>query len=73
MPETFTSSTELLTMRDLVKILGVPRYRIAYAAEIYNIEPAIRAGMVKLYRPDQIASIKSALQRTAQRAGGGGQ
>ena len=55
------------TISDLSKLLGVRRHRLDYAVTEYGIEPAERAGIVRLWSSEQLPQIKSALDRISGR------
>jgi hypothetical protein len=60
--------TDLLTVKEIAAEKRVPWKRVAYAAATYGIEPARRAGMIKLFSRDQVPEIMSALRRVRARA-----
>jgi hypothetical protein len=65
------SDTDLLTVSEICRTLGIQRWRFIHAADAYRIEPARRAGIVRLYRRDQLTTIRAALERVARRRVGG--
>ena len=54
---------QLLTPGDLLRECKVTRAQLNYALSEYDITPQQRAGIVRLYRPDQLPTIKAALSR----------
>lgn len=62
-------SERLLTVRDLAKLTGKRFYHIRYAIDAFGIEPAEQVGTLRLFRPDQVAQVRDALQQIANRSG----
>ena len=61
-------STDLLTIGDIQRELpSYRRHQINYALEAYDIEPVQRAGIVRLWTPEQLDAIRAALVRTTGR------
>ena len=56
----------LLTVRELSQRLGYRMHQIKHAIDVHRIEPHQRAGIVKLFHPDQLAEIRAALTATAK-------
>jgi DNA-binding transcriptional MerR regulator len=54
---------KLLTIRDVARECGVRVHRAKYAIAENGIEPHQRAGNMRLFSPQQIPVIKSALSR----------
>lgn len=61
------NSPQFLTIRDVAKAVGVTQRRAGYAIDAYAIEPATRAGIVRLWTPDQLDTIRSAVKRIESR------
>lgn len=59
----------LLTVGDVARRIGVPRARVDYALDKAGIRERARAGILRLFSPDQIPVIEAALLtvRTRQR------
>jgi hypothetical protein len=57
----------LLTIGDVAAACGVKIHVARYAVAEYRIEPYQRVGIVRVWHPDQLPEIKSALQRIADR------
>ena len=53
--------TELLTTGQLARRLGVPRTRLDYALDRAGIQERGRAGIIRLFSPEQIHVIRAAL------------
>ena len=53
--------TSLLTVGDVARRLEVPRARIDYAVTKAGIQERGRAGILRLFSPDQLPVIKAAL------------
>ena len=67
-PTTANNETPpLMTMRDAARRIGVATHRLRYAIDEHAIEPKQRAGIIRLYGPDQLPAMKSALRRIAER------
>ncbi len=62
-----TASPQLLTVREVARALGVPIHRATYAIETYDIEPTQRAGIIRLYDPQKLETIRFAVRRIAAR------
>ena len=54
--------TPLLTMGRIAKQLGVARSRLDYAVSKVGIQERGRAGIIRLFSPDQIPSMRAALE-----------
>ncbi len=54
-----------LTLGDIARRLEVPIHRAKYAIEAHGIEPAMRAGITRLWEARDLATIKSAVDRVA--------
>lgn len=54
----------LLTLGQIARRLGEPTHRVKYAIERHQIEPIRRAGIIRMFSPDQLAQIEAALRRT---------
>ncbi len=67
---------ELMTIGDIARKLGIPRARLEYAVEKAGIQERGRAGILRLFSPDQVPVIEAALatvrSRTTQTVGRGG-
>ena len=61
--------SELLTLGQVARACGVAPHRVKYAVAEYRIEPRQRAGILRLWAPDQLAAVKAALSRIARRSG----
>ena len=55
----------LLTIGDVANAERVPKHKVAYAVEVYEIEPAQRAGIIRLFDDAGVAAIRAALRRIA--------
>ena len=53
--------TDLLTVGDVARKLGVPRARVDYALDKAGIRERARAGILRLFSPDQLPVIEAAL------------
>ena len=62
-----SSHTQLLTVGDLRRETGARHHQLNYALQEYEIEPVQRAGIIRLFHPDQLPMIKSALRRISGR------
>lgn len=63
-------ATTLLTLGDLARACGVRLHAMKYALATYDVRPAQRAGIVRLFSAAQLPHIQSVLRRIAQRRGG---
>ena len=61
----------LLTLADVARLLNERLNRVKYAVDEYRIEPRQRAGIIRLWHPDDVPAIRAALTRIANRRGGG--
>ncbi len=61
--------SDLLTVGDVARSLGVPRSRVDYALDKGGIRERSRAGILRLFHVDQLPVIEAALKtvRTRQR------
>lgn len=59
-------SEELLTLGQVARACGVPPHRAKYAIAEYAIAPRQRAGILRLWAPEQVAEVKVALGRIAR-------
>lgn len=59
--------TDLLTVGDVAKKLGLPRSRIDYAIEKAGIRERHRAGILRLFSADQLPVIEAALATVRSR------
>jgi hypothetical protein len=57
---------ELLTLGQVARACGVAPHRAKYAIAEYGIEPRQRAGILRLWAPEQVAAVKIALGRIAR-------
>ncbi len=68
--------TNLFTIGDIARKLGVPRTRLDYAVDKAGIREKGRVGILRLFSPDQIPVIEAALatvrSRKTQRTEGKG-
>ena len=64
---THANTTQLYTLGELARRLNVPANRLDYAIRRYGIEPATRAGILRLFSEEQIEQIASAVRRCASR------
>lgn len=62
---------ELLTITQIAKLENEPPHRVGYAIERYQIQPAQRVGIIRVFTRDQLPAIRAALRRTASAAVGG--
>ena len=60
--------TDLLTVGDVARRLGVPRARVDYALEKAGIQERGRAGILRLFAADQVPVIQAALGTVRVRA-----
>ncbi len=65
------SETTFLTLGQLARRMRVSIHRIKYAVDQHRVEPAMRVGITRVWRPDQIPAIESALRRVASNRGAG--
>lgn len=56
-----------LTIRQLAQRLAEPEHRVRYAVESRNIQPAARAGAVRLFSENQVPAIRAAIDSLANR------
>ncbi len=59
--------TELLTVGDIARRIGVPRARVDYALDKAGIRERARAGILRLFSPDQLPVIEAALATVRSR------
>lgn len=59
--------TELLTVGDIARRIGVPRARVDYALDKAGIRERTRAGIIRLFSPDQLPVIQAALATVRSR------
>lgn len=62
-----TTMTDLLTVGDVAKKLGLPRSRVDYAIEKAGIRERHRAGILRLFSVDQLPIIEAALATVRSR------
>jgi len=64
--------TQMVTTGQIARENGVPRARVVYAIEKIGIREHARAGIIRLFSPDQIPAIQAALKtiRIRRRDGG---
>lgn len=60
------ATTELLTTGDLARELSVSLDKIDYVLSKYNIRPDCRAGILRLFRRDQLPAIRRAILNTTR-------
>lgn len=60
-----------LTIKELAQRLAEPTHRIRYAVESRNIQPAAKAGAVRLFSERQVPVIRAALDSLASKNGTG--
>ena len=58
---------DFLTTGDIAKKLGTDRDAVAYALRKTNVEPAGRAGLVRLFPGDALATVQIFLNSKATR------
>jgi len=58
-----------LTVRDVARRLNEPTHRVIYAIREYRIESAHGVGIIRLFVPDQLPTIASAVKRVRERKG----
>ena len=58
---------DLLTVGDLARETGAKKHQVCYAIAEYRIDPAQRAGIIRLFHRNQLPMIRSALRRIAER------
>jgi DNA-binding transcriptional MerR regulator len=59
--------TDLMTIGDIARKLGVARTRLEYAVEKAGIQERGRAGILRLFSPDQVPVIEAALATVRSR------
>ncbi len=69
---TAATHTEFLTLGQLARRIGTTTHRLKYAIGEYGVEPAMRVGITRVWTPDQIPAIESALRRVASNRSGAG-
>lgn len=67
---------ELLTLGELEnrvreRIPSAKRHQIEYAIDRYRIEPVRRVGIIRVWSPEAVRLVESALKRTASDRRGG--
>lgn len=67
---TAPTAGQLVTTGDIARQTGASVAQINYAINAYRIEPAQRAGIIRLYDEHGVAAIRSALRRVANNKGG---
>ncbi len=60
--------SNLVTTGEIARTLGIARPRVDYAIEKAGIKERGRAGILRLYSPDQIPVIRAALETVRTRA-----
>lgn len=68
-PPTTANPPELLTVGAIARATGQPLHKVRYAIDAYRIEPIQRAGILRLYSPDDLPRIRSAMIRISERRG----
>ncbi len=63
------TETPLKTLGEIAAELGRPIHQVQYAVRTNRIGETQRAGIIRLYGPDQIGMIRTALHRIAERRG----
>lgn len=61
-------ASDLLTLTQVADEIGERPSRVRHAVNTYRIEAAQRAGIVRLFRRDQVGEIRAAVRRVAERA-----
>jgi hypothetical protein len=56
---------KLMTVGTIARDEKIPLHRLNYALASSNIEPQQRAGVIRLFSPDQMDEIRAAIKRTA--------
>lgn len=65
------TDSNLMTLGDVARQFpGVPLHRIKYVIDSHRIAPRRRAGILRMWHPDDVAVIREALQRIALRREG---
>ncbi len=59
--------TELLTVGDIARRIGVPRAQVDYALDKAGIRERTRAGILRLFSSDQLPVIRAALATVRSR------
>lgn len=59
--------SELLTVGDIARQIGVPRTRLDYAIDKAGIRERSRAGILRLFSSDQIPVMEAALKAVRSR------
>jgi hypothetical protein len=59
---------DLLTISDLRRITGEPVHVLNHAIDRHGPEPAGRVGITRLWSSEQLAAIRDALRKTAERS-----
>ena len=54
--------SDLLTIGDVAREIGVARTRVAYAVEKVGLKERGRAGILRLFSRDQLPAIRAALE-----------
>jgi hypothetical protein len=62
----------LLTLTEVADRIGRPNARVKYAIDVYRIPPYQRAGIIRLWREEDIPEIQSAIARVESRRRGNG-
>ena len=57
------------TITDIASLLDVPIHRVRYAVLAYRIEPARKAGNIRIWTKSQLPLIRAALETAATNAG----
>ena len=61
-------ATNVLTIRDIKRLCpGFSIHQIKYAITEYDISPRARVGLIRIWSPEDVPNIKSALNRIASR------
>ena len=58
---------KLFTLGDVSRLLNAPQHVVEYAIRTYEIEPAQRAGIIRLWGQDGVERIARAMQRIQHR------
>lgn len=58
---------DMLTVGEIARSIGVPRTRVDYAIDKAGIRERGRAGILRLFSPDQIPVIQAALTTIRER------
>lgn len=67
MTETVSEAGELLTLGQVSNRLDVPQHRVKYAISMAQIEPVARVGILRVFSPNQLLQIETAIRAVRTR------